>query len=198
MSEPYVRVAEVRAARPDALSEARVPATQVAAALASVERMVERACQTSFVPRPRTHTVRVRAAGAPLPLPDPWVLSVTSCTAARPARTLDAYVADGLVVADEPWPLGRVNVSYVAGWSSTVPADLAEAVRDEVVERLLAATGSPVSQRATQMGTDGGGVIDLALPSERVPFTLPRSKAVLAGFVALTARDRPMDGIVVA
>lgn len=186
----YFTLAELRAL-PDMDDVARYTDARVESSAAFVVAVIERVTGTSFISRTVTNEVHDGGVYG-IVLRKPHVLSVTSATIDGVAVTETLSVRSGVVqryatgaTTPTAWTAGQrnVKVTYSAGYSSTVPADLKEAALTATRHHLITTDGkSGTSDRATSI-TNEYGNIQLSVAGENRPFGLPEVDAVVMGYV---------------
>lgn len=186
---PYFTTTELRAVYPDldvaTYSDARV--TQVHDWIAAI---VERECKTSFIPETVSETLN-GSSGPALFLSRPYVLSVTAVAvddvALSELEVADLQIQNGALYypAGTYWSAasrGNVTVTYTAGYSTTPPADLKEAMMQGARARLLTtADGATASDRRTSF-SNGDGTFSLSTAGENRPTGFPEVDAVILGW----------------
>lgn len=200
-SDPrYFGLGELRA-MPDMSNVTTYPDTALAASRDWIEAIVERACHTSFVGKPRTE-LRSGNGTEALFLSSANALSVTACSVDGTALTAPELLLlvvepGGLVyrrtdtgaVSWAPWPAGARNISvtYLAGYSLTPPADLKEAMLTAARVHVLETRGaSGVPTRATSITNEFGNV-NFSTASLDRPTGIPDVDAVILGWRERTA-----------
>src|SRR5512144_729853 len=175
---------------PDMSSATTYPDANVLNAAAHVAAVIERYVGTSFVPR--TYTETYAGGDSSIVLRQPYVLSITSVTQNGVSIADSITYTDGVLEhrgtgaygTPTRWTWGRRNivVTYTAGYSTTPPADIAEAAMLATRFHLLTLnTKSTISDRAQSIQNEFGNV-SLAFASAQSPFGLPEVDAVLAGW----------------
>lgn len=173
------------------MTDAQYTDARKLAAAAYITAIIERVCQTSFIHR--TITDEVHDGGCAIWLNRPYVRSVTSATENGAAITDDlrASAAGELQRFSSatsfyplPWlpGVGNVAVTYVAGYSSEVPADLKDAAMQATRWRLIA-TNSNTDMNARQMSiSNEQGVVQFAVAGQERPTGYPDVDAVIIGW----------------
>lgn len=191
----YFTLAELRAL-PGLADTGAYPDARLEAAAAFVVETIERVVGTSFIARSVTEQHSGLNGRLGIPTRKPYVISVTSATESGVAVTDSLVALDGSDViykfsagsrVPTPWQAGMNNISitYQAGYSSAVPADLKEAALYASRQRLITTSATAgQSTRRTRLTTEAG-VFDLAVPGEDAPFGMPEIDAVVIGY-----RDR--------
>lgn len=152
--------------------------------------IIERVCQTSFVAR--TVTGEVHDGGCyEIFLDKPWALSVTSATENGVAVTDTLRLKNGRVLryasgsyTPRPWLAGfdNVAITYQAGYSATVPADIKDAALQATRYRLLTrASTASMNDRATSITNEFGNV-NLSVATKDTPFGLPEVDSVVTSW----------------
>lgn len=183
---PYFTTAELRAL-PDMADAQRFPDPRLVAAHDWIAAVVERECDTSFVPTIVTETLNGTGAEA-LFLASPYVLSVESVAVDDVALSeleVDAMkIQNGVLYMSTGayWSAasrGNVVVSYTAGYSSTPPADLKEAMLRAARNWILTSDAwSGKDSRATAINNEFGN-IQLSVAGEDRPTGLPDVDATI-------------------
>lgn len=134
---------------------------EVTDAAAYVTGVIERECQTSFVPR--TVTGETHEGCRTIYLDRPYVRSLTSVTengVTVDVNTLSVSAAGMLRRAGafwRPWLYGTVVVTYEAGWSATPPDDVKSAAltgtRCRLLTREVTQVDLPTGSVTTRAGT---------------------------------------------
>lgn len=185
----YFTLVELRAL-PDVSNSTTFPDATVEAAAARVVSIIERVCQTSFVAR--TVTGEVHDGGCyEIFLDKPWALSVTSATENGVAVTDTLRLKNGRVLryasgsyTPRPWLAGfdNVAITYQAGYSATVPADIKDAALQATRYRLLTrASTASMNDRATSITNEFGNV-NLSVATKDTPFGLPEVDSVVTSW----------------
>jgi len=163
---------------------------RVEAAAAYIVAVIERAVGTSFIGRSVTETHDGGCHG--IVLRSPYVISVTSATENGTAVTDTLRQVDGVLrkfsgatsFTPNLWTTGTKNVSvtYVAGYSATVPGDVKEAALIATRARLLESnSNADYSDRRTSLSTEAG-TISFVIPGEDRPTGYPTVDAVIMGW----------------
>jgi hypothetical protein len=177
------------------MGEGRYTDARKEAAAAYIVGIIERVVDTSFIARTVTDE-RHDGGCSEIVLRQPHVLSVTSATEDGVAVTDTLRVVDGVLrrfaSATDFTPIawasgvGNVAVTYQAGYSSTVPADVKEAALLATRWRLIASnSNSDMNARQTSMTNDMGGTTSFAVAGVERPTGYPEVDAVIIGW-----RDR--------
>lgn len=185
----YFTLVELRAL-PDVSNSTTFPDATVEAAAARVVSIIERVCQTSFVAR--TVTGEVHDGGCyEIFLDKPWALSVTSATENGVAVTDTLRLNNVRVLryasgsyTPRPWLAGfdNVAITYQAGYSATVPADIKDAALQATRYRLLTrASTASMNDRATSITNEFGNV-NLSVATNDTPFGLPEVDSVVTSW----------------
>jgi hypothetical protein len=183
----YFTLAELRAL-PD-VTENGFTDAKITSAGEFMQAAVESACQASFVGRSTVETLD-GTGGTTLRLKTPYVLSITSVTVDGVTLT-DQFTVDAGILerrtsgtyTPQPWTRGRRNivVTYSAGYSSTPPSDIKDAVMWAVRDRLITqGSQNGIDVRRTSVTNDIGGTIQYVLPGENRPTGYPELDAVIA------------------
>lgn len=174
------------------MTEGRYSTARKEAAAAYVVSIIEREVGTSFIAR--TVTAERHDGGTyGIVLRQPYVLSVTSATENGTAVTDTLRVRDGVVrrygsaTASTPsrWSDGveNVTVTYQAGYSTTVPADVKEAALQATRWRLMATnSNSDLNARQTSITNEMGGTVNYAVAGPERPTGYPDVDAVIIGW----------------
>jgi hypothetical protein len=187
MTLDYFTLAELRAL-PD-VTAGEFTDAQITAEAEDMQEVVEGECQASFVARTVVETLD-GTGGTSLRLKTPYVLSITSVTVDGVTLT-DQFTVDAGILerrtagtyTPQPWTRGRRNivVTYTAGYSSTVPKDIKNAVMWAVRDRLMSqGSQNGIDVRRTSMTNDLGGTVQYVLPGEKRPTGYPQLDAVIA------------------
>lgn len=194
MALEYFTSAEFRAL-PDMADVSKFSDTRVDEAAANIVKIIEREVGTSFIAR--TVTDEVHDGGVyEIILKKPFVLSVTSATENGVAVTDTLSVStNGLLqrfasgsYTPKFWRAGSRNlrVTYQAGYSSTVPADVKEAAMRGTRAYLLETRDQAgVIDRRSTMTNDLGGSTTFVIAGKDHPTGYPQVDAVIVGW-----RDR--------
>lgn len=177
---PYFTTAELRAL-PDMDDADRFPDARLVAAHDWIVAIIERECETSFIPR--QVTVQLNGSGREgLDLMTPYVQSIESVTvdaAALAAGDVAALVwQDGYLYQSSGayWPLtsrGNVTVTYTTGYSTEPPGDLKEAALRAARHWLLTMDGwSGIDERTTSLTSDYG-TTTVIVADDKHPTGLP-------------------------
>ena len=174
------------------MTEGRYSTARKEAAAAWIVGIIEREVGTSFIAR--TVTDEVHSGGCwELFLRGPYVLSVTSAEVDGVAVTDELKVTKGGVLRryttgstiPRSWESGVDNilVTYQAGYSSTVPADIKEAALQATRWRLLATnSNSDLNARQTSITNEMGGTVNYAVAGPDRPTGYPDVDAVIVGW----------------
>lgn len=184
---PYFTTAELRAL-PDMSDAGKFPDARLVAAHAWIVAVIERECDTSFIPTVITETLNGPAYSDALFLSSPYVQSVESVSVdsvAMPQVELDALLIQHGVLyqgGGAYWSnanRGNITVTYTAGYSTTVPADLKEAALRAARNWLLTSDAwNGTDSRATSITNDYGNfAISVAGPDR--PTGLPDVDATI-------------------
>lgn len=190
MALEYFTAAELNAL-PN-MTEARYSTARKEAAAAWAVGIIEREVETSFVARTVTDEVH-DGGGDGIVLNTPWVLSVTSATENGVAVTDTLKVRNGVVrrygsaTSTTPgrWADGveNIEVTYEAGYSTTVPPDVKEAALQATRWRLLATnSNSDLNARQTSITNEMGGTVNFAVAGPDRPTGYPDVDAVIIGW----------------
>lgn len=193
MALEYFTAAELNAL-PN-MSEARYSTARKEAAAAWAVEIIEREVGTSFIARTVTDEIH-DGGGDAIVLDSPYVLSVTSATEDGVAVTDTLRVRDGVLrrfsgassFTATRWAAGSGNVAvtYEAGYSETVPADVKEAALQATRWRLMATnSNSDLNARQTSITNEMGGTVSFAVAGPGRPTGYPDVDAVIVGW-----RDR--------
>lgn len=186
MTLDYFTLAELRAL-PD-VTAGEFTDAQITTAGEFMQEAVEGACQASFVGRSTVETLD-GTGGTSLRLKTPHVISITSVTVDGVTLT-DQFTVDAGILerrtagtyTPQPWTRGRRNVvvTYSAGYSSTVPKDIKDAVMWAARDRLISQSSqNGVDVRRTSM-TNDFGTVQYVLPGENRPTGYPELDAVIS------------------
>jgi hypothetical protein len=190
----YFTLVEFRAL-PDMADVSKFSDTRVDEAAANIVKIIEREVGTSFIAR--TVTDEVHDGGVyEIILKKPFVLSVASATENGTAVTDTLSVSsNGLLqrfasgsYTPKMWRAGSRNlrVTYSAGYSSTVPADVKEAAMRGTRAYLLETRDQAgVIDRRSTMTNDLGGSTTFVIAGKDHPTGYPQVDAVIVGW-----RDR--------
>jgi hypothetical protein len=155
----YFTLDELRAERPDT-ADADDETLERQQTLA--EELMEAATGIGFIPRTRIETVTSSTSGL-LRLARPYVRRIAGVeeagTAWTPERVGELWFENSYIVGVPGWGT-TVTVTYEHGMDAP-PERVRRAVM--TATRIWALRG-PVDERATQIGTDAGGTINLATP----------------------------------
>jgi len=163
---PYFTTDELRAL-PDVQDPGRFSDDRLAAARDWIVGIVERECDTSFIPSVVTENVNGSGVDA-LFLSSPYIQSVEAVTVDGTDYTTDQV--DALLIQNgalyDPtgayWSYasrGNVTVTYTAGYSTEPPPDLKEAMMRAARNWLLTSDAwSGKDSRATSISNDGGTI----------------------------------------
>lgn len=190
MADPeYFTLAEFRA-MPDMSDTTKYPEAAVLAAAAYITAIIERECGTSFIGRTVTGEL-CDGGNYGVVLSRPFVVSVTSATQDGVAVTDSLRVSGGVVqrfaagsYTQTQWSsgFGNVAVTYVAGYSSTPPADIKSAAMQGTRARLLEiASTSGVDDRRTSLSTEMG-TVSFVIAGEGRPTGYPVVDEVIMGW----------------
>lgn len=174
------------------MGEGRYTDARKEAAAAYVVGIIERVVKTSFIARTVTDE-RYDGGSYGILLKKPHVLSVTSATENGVAVTDTLRVSSGILrrfssaTATTParWSSGidNITVTYEAGYTSTVPADIKEAALLATRWRLIASnSNSDMNARQTSMTNDMGGTTSYAVAGVERPTGYPEVDAVIMGY----------------
>jgi len=174
------------------MGEGRYTDARKEAAAAYVVGIIERVVKTSFIARTVTDE-RHDGGSYGILLNKPHVLSVTSAAQNGTAVTDTLRVDAGIVrrfstttsTTPNLWSAGvqNVTVTYQAGYSSTVPADIKEAALLATRWRLIASnSNSDMNARQTSMTNDMGGTTSFAVAGVERPTGYPEVDAVIMGY----------------
>ncbi len=174
------------------MGEGRYTDARKEAAAAYIVGIIERVVKTSFIARTVTDERHDGGSDAIL-LTKPHVLSVTSATENGIAVTDTLRVRSGIVrryasaTATTParWSAGVENIAitYQAGYSSTVPADIKEAALLATRWRLIASnSNSDMNARQTSTSNEMGGTTQFAVAGLDRPTGYPEVDAVIMGW----------------
>jgi hypothetical protein len=195
MSDPdYFTLTEFRTL-PEMDDTTKFPDARVLAAAGYITGIMEREIGTSFIARTVTDEVH-DGGGYEVILTRPFVLSVTSATENSVSVTDTLSVShNGLVqryasgsTTPKGWLAGSRNlrVTYQAGYSATVPADIKEAAMRGTRAYLLETRDQAgVLDRRSQMTNDLGGSTTFVIAGSDHPTGYPQVDAVIVGW-----RDR--------
>ena len=192
MADPeYFTLAEFRLL-PDMSNVTKYTDALVLASAAYVTAIVERECNTSFIAR--TVTGEIHDGGRyEIALRSPYVQSVTSATEDGVAVTSTLRAGPGGVLRRYSsttsfipiwWNagVGNIAVTYMAGYSSTVPSDLAEAVKQGTRARLMDTSATAgINDRRTSM-TNEAGTVSFVIAGEGRPTGYPVVDEVIMGW----------------
>lgn len=192
MADPeYFTLAEFRLL-PDMSNTTKYTDALVLAAAAYVTAIVERECNTSFIARAVTSEVH-DGGRYEIALRSPYVQSITSATEDGVAVTSTLRAGPGGVLrrfssSTSYIPIwwnagvGNIAVSYMAGYSATVPSDLAEAVKQATRARLMETSAtSGIDDRRTALTTEMG-TINFVIAGEGRPTGYPVVDEVIMGW----------------
>lgn len=174
------------------MTEGRYSSVRKEAAAAWAVGIIERECETSFIARTVTDEVH-DGGGHAIVLKTPHVLSVTSATENGIAVTDLLKVRHGVVrryasaTSSTPgrWADGieNIEVTYQAGYSTTVPPDIKEAALQATRWRLLATnSNSDLNARQTSITNEMGGTVNFAVAGPDRPTGYPDVDAVIMGW----------------
>lgn len=187
----YFTLAELRA-MPDMASTTDYPSARCESASAYITGVIEREVGTSFVPRQVTDEIHDGDGTSYVVLKSGSALTAVSATVAGVAVTDTLIVRSGILqrlsAAGSPvaWPVGYANVkvTYMAGYSSSPPADVKEMALKGTRAHLLAnASDSSMNDRRTSLNTDMG-VIQFVVAGENRPTGYPEVDAMIMGWKA--------------
>ncbi len=162
------------------------------AAAAYIVGIIERVIGTSFIARTVANEQHDGGC-ADIILNQPHVLSVTSATEDGVAVTDTLRAMNGILrkfsSATSFTPLmwsagvGNVSVTYQAGYSATVPADIKEVALLATRFRLMSSnSNSDMNARQTSMSNDLGGTTQFAVAGVDRPTGYPEVDAVILGW----------------
>lgn len=174
------------------MGEGRYTDARKEAAAAYIVGIIERVVKTSFIARTVTDE-RHDGGSYGILLNKPYVLSVTSATENGVAVTDILRASDGILrrfatassTTPSYWSAGveNITVTYEAGYSSTVPADIKEAALLATRWRLMASnSNSDMNARQTSMTNDLGGTTSFAVAGVDRPTGYPEVDAVIMGY----------------
>lgn len=187
---PYFTTDELRAL-PDLSDQIKYPPEQLDAAHDWIAGIVERECETSFIPTTITNERLTGGGTDSLRLVNAYIQSVTAVTVDGTPYTADQLAAlveeDGyLYLAGDFWPKtsrGNILVSYVSGWSVTPPADLKRAMLRAARNWVLTSSAwSGQDSRATSISNEWGN-IQISVATEDHPTGLPDVDATIMAWV---------------
>lgn len=177
---PYFTTNELRAL-PDVFDSGRFTDARLAAAHDWIVSIIERECETSFIPTAVTETLNGTDAEA-LFLSSPYVQSVEAVSidsVAMVQSDLDALTIQNGVLyqgGGAYWPAtnrGNITIEYTGGYSTTVPADLKEAALRAARNWLLTSDAwSGADARATSISNEYGNIA-IAVAGPDRPTGLP-------------------------
>ena len=186
----YFTLAELRAL-PDMSDTATYPDAAAESAAAYITAIIEREVGTSFVSRTVADEPH-DGGGRAVILRSPYVISVTSATESGVSVTDSLTVRNGILqrfAAGSYTPaswlhgVGNVMVSYVAGYSTTPPADIKEAALQGTRLRLLTnAAGSSQAARQVSTTNEVGGTVTYVIAGPDRPTGFPEVDAVIMGW----------------
>ena len=190
MALEYFTEAELRAL-PQMADDTVYTDARVDAAAAFVVSVIEREVGTSFIARTVTDE-RHDGGGYAVVLKRPHVLSVTSAAESGVAVTDTLRVEAGVVrrygsatdVTPVAWTAGsqNVTVTYQAGYSAAVPADVKEAALRATRAYLIESNSNAImDDRRSSLNTDTG-TINYTLAGTDAPFGYPAIDAVIVGW----------------
>lgn len=191
----YFTLAELRA-QPDLDSSAKFSDPALTEAGEFIQGVVERVCDTSFVPREVVETLDGTGREG-LRVRTPWVLEVVSVVIAGVTTTGEEYFVDSGVIERRAigswsmltWPLGRRNIkiTYKAGYSATPPPDLKDAMLQGARYRALSrAAYSAQNDRALSLTNEYGNVQLASANDTNRPTGLPEVDSVIMSWAAKT------------
>jgi hypothetical protein len=176
----YFTIAELRA-RYSELDDVAYPDAAVDDVAATAEQAIEDACNVAFVPRVATDVVSTQTPYGERRLLNPPVRSIDSAVDAS-ANSIDVTgaVVDGRWVAlPDGWPSGQVSITYTHGHTEP-PLRVKQAAMVLTREWLIS---GPVTDRQTQLPTEAGGAVNLAVPGGRFgTFGIPEVDAAVAAY----------------
>lgn len=177
----YFTIAELRARYTELADTAAYTDADVDATAAVAEQAIEDACNVAFVERTATDVVSTQTTyGARKLLHTP----VRGITSARDADgntiVVTGATIDGRwVTLPNGWPDGQVTITYTHGQDAP-PLRVKQAAMILTREWLIS---GPVTDRQTQLPTEGGGAVNLALPGGRFgTFGIPEVDATVAQY----------------
>lgn len=177
---PYFTTSEL-SALPDLGDPMRFPDARLEAAHDWIVAIIERECETSFIPR--QVTVQLNGSGREgLDLGTPYIQSVEAVSVDNVAvSTIDVDLMvwqDGYLYQSTGayWPAtsrGNITVTYTAGYSTEPPGDLKEAALRGARHWLLTMDAwSGVDERTTSMTSDYG-TTTVIVADDKHPTGLP-------------------------
>jgi hypothetical protein len=191
---PYFTTEELRAL-PDLPDPGRFNDGRLDAAHDWIASIIERECDTSFIPVEKIETLN-GTGSSDLMLSSPYVLSIDSVSVDGSA--LDAPALAALVVqhgavytsaASSYWSSttrANVVIAYTAGYSTTPPADLKEAAMRAARNWLLTSDAwSGKDSRATAISNDFGNIA-LSVAGPDRPTGLPDVDATIMAWAERT------------
>jgi hypothetical protein len=174
----YFTLAELRARYPE-LDATSYPDDVVDGVAATAEQALEDACDVAFVPRAATDIVTTQTAFGDRRLLNTPVRSITSADdAAGNSIDVTGATIDGRWISlPNGWPAGQVSITYQHG-QDVPPLRVKQAAMILTREWLVS---GPVTDRQTQLPTEGGGAVNLAVPGGRFgTFGIPEVDATVA------------------
>lgn len=177
---------------PEMSDEGKFPDARVEAAAAYITGVIEREVGTSFVARTVTDEVH-DGGGNEIILDRPFVLSVGTATESGTTVTDTLSVShNGLVTrfaagsyTPKVWRAGvrNLRITYQAGYSATVPADIKEAAMRGTRAYLLETRDQAgVLDRRSQVSNDLGGSTTFVIAGSDHPTGYPQVDAVIVGW----------------
>lgn len=184
----YFTLAEFRAL-PHMSDTDKYPDARIEATAAYVTAAIEREVGTSFIPR--TVTGESHNGSCLVVLNSPYVQSVTSATEngiavpdtlTAPSGILQRFATGSYTPTGWSYGVGNISVTYVAGYSTTPPADIKEAAMQWTRWRLLATnSNAEMSARQTSQ-TNDMGTIQYAVAGPDHPSGYPEVDVVVVGW----------------
>lgn len=187
---PYFTTEELRTL-PDMEDEERFPDERLVDAHDWIVAIIERECDTSFIPTEVTERLNGTGRDA-LFLSSPYVQSVESVTVDSVAMTVDEvaslYLQAGVLYygTGSWWPAttrGNVVVSYTAGYSETPPADLKQAALRGARNWVLTTDAwSGADVRSTSITNDFGNINLAVANANGMPTGIPDVDATITAW----------------
>ncbi len=184
---PYFTTDELRTL-PDMDNQSKFPDERLVAAHAWISAIIERECETSFIPVAKTETLDGGYSSA-LFLSSPYVLSVESVTVdGVPVVVSDVvqrhgvlHLTSGFRWSGAGW--NNVVVDYTAGYSETPPADLKEAALRGARNWVLTTNAwSGVDTRATGVSNQDGNITFSVASADGRPTGIPDVDATITAW----------------
>lgn len=180
MPDDYFTTDELRDRYPE-ISLAAYPDVRVEEVRALAEEAIEHETGYAFVPRTATDVVHGQSVTGARALTRSPVRSITSATD-QDAGAIDitgARVDGRWITLPAGWPVGPTQITYSYGYDQP-PARVKQAAMVLTREWLIS---GPVTDRQTQLPTEGGGAVNLSVPGGRFgTFGIPEVDATVESY----------------